>query len=131
MSQAFKDFLAALPAATGLAATDIFPVLEAGVTKQAVPDNLPAFIASGGSAAKGMVPTPGATAGTERVLHEDAIWRTPATKKTIALTDAATVAIDLSLGDFFTLLTTAAVGATRKLGNPTNAPPAGYVPPAG
>ena len=38
-----------------------------------------------------------------------------------ALTDASTVAIDLSKGNMFTLLTTSGVGATRKLGNPTNA----------
>lgn len=37
------------------------------------------------------------------------------------LTDAATVALDLSLSNNFSLLMTSAVGATRQLGNPTNA----------
>lgn len=36
------------------------------------------------------------------------------------LTDAATVAVDFSLSNNFSLLTTSGVGATRKLGNPTN-----------
>lgn len=41
------------------------------------------------------------------------------------LVDAATVAVDASLGDHFRLLMTAAVGNTRQLGNPTNPPNAG------
>lgn len=41
----------------------------------------------------------------------------------ITLVDAATVAVDMSTGFNFTLLTTSAVGATRALGNPTNAKP--------
>jgi hypothetical protein len=36
------------------------------------------------------------------------------------LTDAATVVVDASKGQYMTLATTAAVGATRKIGNPTN-----------
>ena len=39
----------------------------------------------------------------------------------VALTDAASVAVDLSLGNNFTLLCTSGVGATRALANPTNA----------
>tara|TARA_B100001939_G_scaffold194618_1_gene167364 strand:+ start:1458 stop:2123 length:666 start_codon:yes stop_codon:yes gene_type:complete len=39
----------------------------------------------------------------------------------VALTDAASVAVDLSLGNNFTLLCTSSVGATRALANPTNA----------
>jgi hypothetical protein len=39
----------------------------------------------------------------------------------VALTDAASVAVDLSLGNDFTLLCTSNVGATRALANPTNA----------
>ena len=39
--------------------------------------------------------------------------------KTI-LTDASTVAVDAGLGRKFRLLATSGVGATRKLGNPTN-----------
>jgi hypothetical protein len=39
----------------------------------------------------------------------------------VALTDASSVAIDLSLGNNFTLLCTSGVGATRALANPTNA----------
>jgi hypothetical protein len=39
----------------------------------------------------------------------------------VALTDAATVAVDLSLSNNYSLLTTSGVGATRALGNPTNA----------
>jgi len=38
----------------------------------------------------------------------------------VALTDAATVAIDASLSNNFTLLATSGVGNTRQLGNPTN-----------
>lgn len=41
----------------------------------------------------------------------------------VALVDAATVAVDMSTGFNFTLLATSAVGATRALGNPTNAKP--------
>ena len=37
-----------------------------------------------------------------------------------ALTDAATVAVDLSLSNNFSLLTTSGVGNTRQLGQPTN-----------
>ena len=39
----------------------------------------------------------------------------------VALTDAASVAVDLSLGNNFTLLCTSNIGATRALANPTNA----------
>ena len=39
----------------------------------------------------------------------------------VALTDAASVVVDLSLGNNFTLLCTSSVGATRALANPTNA----------
>ncbi|NBV06670.1 MAG: hypothetical protein EBS06_05480 [Proteobacteria bacterium] len=39
-----------------------------------------------------------------------------------SLTDASTVAIDLSLNNDFSLLTTSAVGSTRQLGIPTNYP---------
>ena len=39
----------------------------------------------------------------------------------VALTDASSVAVDLSLGNNFTLLCTSGVGATRALANPTNA----------
>ena len=39
----------------------------------------------------------------------------------VALTDAASVAVDLSLSNNFTLLCTSGVGATRALANPTNA----------
>ena len=39
----------------------------------------------------------------------------------VALTDASSVAVDLSLGNNFTLLCTSSVGATRALANPTNA----------
>lgn len=39
----------------------------------------------------------------------------------VTLTDASTVAVDVSLGNYFRLLTTSAVGATRALGAPTNA----------
>lgn len=38
----------------------------------------------------------------------------------VTLTDAATVTIDGSLGNHFTLLATSGIGATRALGNPTN-----------
>lgn len=38
----------------------------------------------------------------------------------VVLTDAATVTIDGSHGNHFTLLATAGIGATRALGNPTN-----------
>jgi hypothetical protein len=38
----------------------------------------------------------------------------------VALTDAATIAVDLSLSNNYSLLTTSGVGATRVLGNPTN-----------
>jgi len=38
----------------------------------------------------------------------------------VVLTDAATVTIDGSRGNHFTLLATAGIGATRALGNPTN-----------
>lgn len=41
----------------------------------------------------------------------------------VALTDAVTVAVDMSTGFNFTLLATAGIGATRALGNPTNAKP--------
>jgi hypothetical protein len=41
----------------------------------------------------------------------------------IALVDASTVSIDMSTGINFTLTFTAAVGATRQIGNPTNAKP--------
>ena len=36
------------------------------------------FVASGASAAAGLVPSPGTTAGTTRFLREDATWATPA-----------------------------------------------------
>ena len=39
----------------------------------------------------------------------------------VALTDASSVAVDLSLGNNFTLLCTSSVGSTRALANPTNA----------
>lgn len=39
----------------------------------------------------------------------------------VTLTDAATVAIDANLGNTFRLTMTSGVGATRALGNPTNA----------
>lgn len=39
----------------------------------------------------------------------------------VALTDASSVAVDLSLGNNFTLLCTSSVGSTRGLANPTNA----------
>ena len=39
----------------------------------------------------------------------------------VALTDASSVAVDLSLGNNFTLLCTSSVGNTRALANPTNA----------
>lgn len=39
----------------------------------------------------------------------------------VSLTDAATVALDLSAANNFSLLLTSGVGATRQLGNPTNA----------
>lgn len=39
----------------------------------------------------------------------------------VTLTDASGVAVDLSLGNNFTLLCTSGVGATRQLANPTNA----------
>lgn len=39
----------------------------------------------------------------------------------VALNDASSVAVDLSLGNNFTLLCTSSVGATRALANPTNA----------
>ena len=38
----------------------------------------------------------------------------------VALTDASSVAVDLSLGNNFTLLCTSSVGSTRALANPTN-----------
>lgn len=44
------------------------------------------------------------------------------TESVVTLTDAATVAIDASLGNVFTLLFTAAVGNTRAIGLPTGAP---------
>ena len=39
-----------------------------------VPADVPLFVASGASAAAGLVPSPGATAGTSRFLREDASW---------------------------------------------------------
>ena len=39
----------------------------------------------------------------------------------VALTDASSVAVNLSLGNNFTLLCTSSVGNTRQLANPTNA----------
>ena len=39
----------------------------------------------------------------------------------VALQDASSVAVDLSLGNNFTLLCTSSVGSTRALANPTNA----------
>lgn len=39
----------------------------------------------------------------------------------VTLTDAATVAIDANLGNTFRLTMTSGIGATRALGNPTNA----------
>ena len=39
----------------------------------------------------------------------------------VALIDASSVAVDLSLGNNFTLLCTSSVGSTRALANPTNA----------
>lgn len=56
----------------------------------------------------------------DRALSTDQVWTAA---EPVALTDAATVAVDMSLGFNFTLLTTAGVGATRALGNPTNAKP--------
>jgi hypothetical protein len=41
-------------------------------------------------------------------------------KPATALTDAATVAIDASLGNYFRLTATSGIGATRALGAPTN-----------
>jgi hypothetical protein len=39
---------------------------------------VPVMVASGASAAKGLVPVPPGTAGTTKFLREDATWETPA-----------------------------------------------------
>jgi hypothetical protein len=39
----------------------------------------------------------------------------------VALTDASTVALDASLSNVFSLLATSGIGATRKIGNASNA----------
>lgn len=44
------------------------------------------------------------------------------TESVVTLTDAATVAVDASLGNVFTLLFTAAVGNTRAMGAPSGSP---------
>lgn len=59
-------------------------------------------------------------------VTEPAVTRTGRTIRTYtALTDAATIALNASLNDHYRVLLTAAVGATRVLGNPTNVPGAG------
>jgi hypothetical protein len=48
------------------------------LTAAQVTANLSTFVASGASHAKGLVPDPGAVAGTAKFLREDATWATPA-----------------------------------------------------
>lgn len=52
-----------------------------------------------------------------KILTTDKVWSAAGG---VALTDAATVTLDLSTGLNFTLLATSSVGATRALGNPSN-----------
>ena len=49
------------------------------------------------------------------------VWTKAQRGAVVALTDAASVAVDLSLSNNFSLLTTSGVGATRALANPSNA----------
>lgn len=51
---------------------------------------LDAFVASGASHKKGLVPTPGSTAGTKRYLCEDATWSTPIEHLSFAASDEST-----------------------------------------
>lgn len=53
------------------------------------------------------------------------LTNTRVTKRSVALTDAATVAINSDNGDQFTLLATSGVGNTRALGNPSGTPTSG------
>lgn len=62
------------------------PAVPAALTGAQVTPLLSVMVASGGGHAKGLVPTPGAVAGTTRVLHEDGIWRVPATGGGIPVT---------------------------------------------
>lgn len=54
----------------------------------------------------------------DTLLATDKVWSAAAG---VALTDAATVTLDLNSGINFTLLATSGIGATRALGNPSNA----------
>jgi hypothetical protein len=54
---------------------------------------------------------------TDKLLNPNAVW---AAMGQVALSDAAPVAWDMSLGFDFILTTTSVVGATRQIANPTN-----------
>lgn len=89
-------------------------VNEVTVTNAATGNN-PSLTATGGDTDIGLLLQ---GKGNRGVIFGDATWHT-----ITALTDAATIAVDASLGDFFSVT----LGGNRTLGAPTNPPTTGFV----
>lgn len=88
-------------------------VNEVTVTNAATGTN-PSLKATGGDTDVGLLLQ---GKGAEGVLIGNALWETEAT-----LTDAATISVDASLGNYFTVT----LGGNRTLGSPTNVPISGF-----
>jgi hypothetical protein len=85
-SQVTNAMLAGSIAASKLIGTDIVLAGSQITSGTVAAARLPVFVASGTSHATGVVPDPGATAGTTHFLREDATWQTPSTGITIGTT---------------------------------------------
>lgn len=78
---------------------------------------VPTMVGSGASHAPGLVPDPPASSGTTLFLREDGSWSAPPSDNTfVNLTDAASIAVDASLGNSFKVI----LGGNRAFANPSN-----------
>ena len=100
---------------------------KAGAGGELDKDWLPVFIGSGGSAAKGAVPAPPGTPGTDLFLREDGTWQQPATGYTEATVqttdDTVTTIATIPLTDVHTWLVKSSIVGYRTNGDAE----AGYI----
>lgn len=110
----------------------VFTDLEAAVNNLENASNLPVFVASGTGHAKGVVPDPGASAGTTHFLREDATWVVPSSSMAIGNPVSGGTAnnvlfVDgsgnLSESSSFTFTTTGGTNYLLTLGTGTSANP--------